>query len=102
MPTRVPCGGATRQAHDADSWSGALPSRFPTTSSGASRSRQTCSWGRHDRFVPLGLAEGASARLDWPLHVIDEAGHVPHIERPDAFLRALRSALDTSGMRRKQ
>ena len=59
-------------------------------------------WGRHDRFVPLGLAEGASARLDWPLHVIDEAGHVPHIERPDAFLRALRSALDTSGMRRKQ
>ena len=42
-------------------------------------------WGRHDRFVPLGLAEAASARLGWPLHVIDDAGHAPHIERPDAF-----------------
>jgi pimeloyl-ACP methyl ester carboxylesterase len=57
-------------------------------------------WGRHDRFVPLDLAEATSARLDWPLHVIDEAGHVPHIERPAAFLRALRTGLDTSGTRR--
>lgn len=57
-------------------------------------------WARHDRFVPLDLAEEASARLDWPLHVIDEAGHVPHIERPDAFLRALRIGLDTGSTRR--
>ena len=46
-------------------------------------------WGRHDRFVPLDLAESASARLGWPLHVIEDAGHVPHIERTDAFVRAL-------------
>lgn len=46
-------------------------------------------WGRHDRFVPLGLAEAASARLGWPLHVIEDAGHVPHIEQSDAFLEAL-------------
>jgi pimeloyl-ACP methyl ester carboxylesterase len=51
-------------------------------------------WGRHDRFVPLSLAEGASLRLDWPLHVIDDAGHVPHIERPGAFVRTLESALE--------
>jgi len=50
-------------------------------------------WGRHDRFVPLRLAEGASARLGWPLHVIDDAGHVPHLEQPNAFLAALHSAL---------
>lgn len=50
-------------------------------------------WGRHDRFVPLGVAEGASARLGWPLHVIDGAGHAPHIERPSAFLAGLRTAL---------
>jgi 2-hydroxymuconate-semialdehyde hydrolase len=49
----------------------------------------TLIWGRHDRFVPLDLAEAASARLEWPLHVIDAAGHVPHIEQPDAFLEAL-------------
>ena len=46
-------------------------------------------WGRHDRFVPVGLAESASTRLGWPLRVIDGAGHVPHIERPQAFLDAL-------------
>jgi pimeloyl-ACP methyl ester carboxylesterase len=49
----------------------------------------TLLWGRHDRFVPLGLGETASARLGWPLQVIDDAGHVPHIEQTDAFLEAL-------------
>jgi pimeloyl-ACP methyl ester carboxylesterase len=49
-------------------------------------------WGRHDRFVPVGLAESASTRLGWPLHVIDDAGHVPHIEQPQAFLHALAAA----------
>jgi 2-hydroxymuconate-semialdehyde hydrolase len=51
-------------------------------------------WGRHDRMVPLGLAEDASERLGWPLHVVDGAGHVPHLEQPDAFLRVLAVALD--------
>jgi pimeloyl-ACP methyl ester carboxylesterase len=53
----------------------------------------TLVWGSHDRFVPLSVAEWASARLDWPLHVIDEAGHVPHIERTDRFLKALPAAI---------
>ncbi|NIK55985.1 alpha/beta hydrolase [Kribbella shirazensis] len=43
-------------------------------------------WGAKDRFVPLALAEEAARRLDWPLRVIEDAGHVPHIERPAAFL----------------
>jgi pimeloyl-ACP methyl ester carboxylesterase len=51
-------------------------------------------WGRHDRFVPVELAEEASARLSWPIHVIDAAGHVPHVERPDAFVAALGEVLD--------
>jgi pimeloyl-ACP methyl ester carboxylesterase len=49
----------------------------------------TLVWGRHDRFVPLGLGEVACARLGWPLRVIEDAGHVPHIEQSDAFLEAL-------------
>ena len=49
----------------------------------------TLLWGRHDRFVPLALAETASVRLGWPLRVIEDAGHVPHVERPDAFVEAL-------------
>ena len=50
-------------------------------------------WARDDRFVPLSLAEGTSARLDWPLQVVEETGHATHIERPQAFLGALRTAL---------
>ena len=50
-------------------------------------------WGRHDRFVPLSLAEGASGRLGWPLQVIEDCGHAPHIERPGAFAAA---ALETA------
>jgi pimeloyl-ACP methyl ester carboxylesterase len=50
-------------------------------------------WGRHDRMVPLRLAEWASARLSWPLHVVEAAGHVPHIEQPEAFVRTLSTAL---------
>ncbi|MFI6673336.1 alpha/beta fold hydrolase [Kribbella sp. NPDC050470] len=46
-------------------------------------------WGAKDRFVPLELAIEASGRLGWQLRVIDDAGHVPHIERPDAFLAEL-------------
>ena len=56
-------------------------------------------WGRHDRFVPLSLAEATSPRLNWPLHVIEDAGHVPHIEQPDAFLGALQGALDANNER---
>jgi len=58
----------------------------------------TLLWGAHDRFVPLGLAEGASTRLGWPLHVIDDTGHAAHIEQPDAFLRALHAALGAGAL----
>lgn len=59
-------------------------------------------WGTHDRFVSLGLGEAASTRLGWPLRVIDDAGHVPHIERPEAFLRTLTAAVDTPTTVRSQ
>lgn len=53
-------------------------------------------WGKQDRMVPLRIAELASSKLGWPLHVVDDVGHVPHIEHPDAFLGALRAALRES------
>ncbi len=49
-------------------------------------------WGRHDRMTPLRLAEAASTRLGWPLHVVDDAAHVPHIEQPDGFVDRLAEA----------
>lgn len=50
-------------------------------------------WGRHDRMVPLAIGESASARHAWPLHVIDDAAHAPHVEQPEAFIEALGSIL---------
>jgi 2-hydroxymuconate-semialdehyde hydrolase len=53
-------------------------------------------WGRRDRMTPLRIAELASAKFGWPLHVVENVGHVPHIEQPEAFLGALRAALRES------
>jgi 2-hydroxymuconate-semialdehyde hydrolase len=49
-------------------------------------------WGHDDRMTPLPLAEAASTRLGWPLHGVDDAAHVPHIEQPDAFVDRLTEA----------
>lgn len=53
----------------------------------------TLIWGREDLQVRLRVAEAASARYGWPLHVIDGAADDPAVEQPTAFLRALRTAL---------
>jgi pimeloyl-ACP methyl ester carboxylesterase len=53
----------------------------------------TLIWGRHDRATPLAVAEAASARYGWPLHVIENCNDDPPVEQPEALLRALRTAL---------
>ncbi|MGH9161358.1 MAG: alpha/beta fold hydrolase [Vicinamibacteraceae bacterium] len=53
----------------------------------------TLIWGRHDLQVPVRIAEAASARYGWPLHVIDDVGDDPAMERPEAFIEALRAGL---------
>jgi pimeloyl-ACP methyl ester carboxylesterase len=50
-------------------------------------------WGRRDPVARLRVAEAASERYGWPLHVIEDAGDDPPIEQPEAFLHALGSAL---------
>jgi pimeloyl-ACP methyl ester carboxylesterase len=50
-------------------------------------------WGRHDRVMRLRIAEAASARYDWPLHVIEDAGHFSAADQPEAFRAALQAAL---------
>jgi pimeloyl-ACP methyl ester carboxylesterase len=49
--------------------------------------------GRHDLQVRLTVAEAASARYGWRLHVLDDAGDDPAFEQPDAFVAALRATL---------
>jgi len=56
----------------------------------------TLIWGRHDLGVRLEVAEAASARYGWALHVIENAADDPAIERPEAFLQALRATLGSS------
>lgn len=58
-------------------------------------------WGRHDLATALEVAEAASTRYGWPLHVIEDAADDPPIEQPDAFLRALHVALGRTVTRRQ-
>lgn len=55
----------------------------------------TMIWGRQDLQVRLPVAEAASARHGWPLHVIEHAGDAPGFEQPEAFLRTLHAVLGT-------
>jgi pimeloyl-ACP methyl ester carboxylesterase len=52
--------------------------------------------GRHDLATSLQIAQAASARYGWPLHVIEDAGDDPALEQPGAFSSALRVALASS------
>ena len=55
----------------------------------------TLIWGRHDRANRLRLAQDASARYGWPLHVIENCADDPPRDQPLAFVKALRMALET-------
>ena len=52
-------------------------------------------WGRQDRFVPLLIGERLQQQHAWlELQVIEESGHCPHDETPEAFHQVLLSWLD--------
>jgi pimeloyl-ACP methyl ester carboxylesterase len=51
-------------------------------------------WGAHDRLLPVGYAHRWAELLPKAeIAIIDDAGHLPLIERPDAALGALRTFL---------
>ena len=51
-------------------------------------------WGRQDRATRLRIAEAASARYGWPLHVIENCADDPPRDQPEAFLQALRTTIE--------
>jgi pimeloyl-ACP methyl ester carboxylesterase len=53
----------------------------------------TLIWGSHDPVTRPTVAETASERYGWSLHVIDGAGDDPPLEQPAAFLKALKDGL---------
>jgi pimeloyl-ACP methyl ester carboxylesterase len=59
-------------------------------------------WGRHDKATPLAVAEAASARYRWPLQVIDGANDDPPVEQPAALVQALREAMRSGEMKRRE
>ena len=50
-------------------------------------------WGVRDRMVTAALATRAHERFGWPLSMVPDAAHVPHMEQPELFLKALRELL---------
>jgi pimeloyl-ACP methyl ester carboxylesterase len=68
---------------------GAQTKRIPDAELARIDTPTTLLWGRDDRMVPLAVGEAASLRQGWALRVIDNAGHAPHIEQPDAFVEAV-------------
>ena len=48
-------------------------------------------WGRADRIVPVAHADGLAGRV--PVHIIEEAGHLPHLEQPGEVNRLLRALI---------
>jgi len=44
-------------------------------------------WGRNDRIIPLAHAEALAGRL--PVHILDEAGHLPQMEKAGEVNRLL-------------
>jgi pyruvate dehydrogenase E2 component (dihydrolipoamide acetyltransferase) len=45
-------------------------------------------WGRDDRIIPVAHAEALAARL--PVHILPEAGHLPHMEKSGAVNALIR------------
>jgi len=56
----------------------------------------TLIWGAKDPVTRVKVARAASERFGWPLHVVEDAGDDPPVEQPEAFLEALRGALEAS------
>jgi pyruvate dehydrogenase E2 component (dihydrolipoamide acetyltransferase) len=45
-------------------------------------------WGRADRIVPVAQSNALAGRF--PVHILDDTGHLPHLERPGDVSRLLR------------
>jgi pimeloyl-ACP methyl ester carboxylesterase len=70
--------------------------RLPTEDLGRISAPTTLVWGRGDRALKLKIAERASRRHGWRLEVIDGAADDPPRDQPEAFVGALRRALDAA------
>jgi pimeloyl-ACP methyl ester carboxylesterase len=55
-------------------------------------------WGSDDRILPASHLDAAAARLPHArTHLFEETGHMPQIERADAFSRLVRDFWSSDG-----
>lgn len=89
-------GGAPSVQAAVGSLMGAFGATIPMAELARIAVSTTLIWGRHDIATRLPVAEKASAALEWPLHVIEDAGDDPALEQPAAFVDTLRAVLETT------
>ena len=52
-------------------------------------------WGREDRAFPLKNADRLEADISGAVKIVfDDTGHLPQMEKPDAFNKAVRAFLE--------
>jgi pyruvate dehydrogenase E2 component (dihydrolipoyllysine-residue acetyltransferase) len=49
-------------------------------------------WGREDRIIPVAHAKALEARL--PVHILDDAGHLPHMEKAGEANRLIKRLIE--------
>jgi pyruvate dehydrogenase E2 component (dihydrolipoamide acetyltransferase) len=49
-------------------------------------------WGREDRIIPVAHAEALASRF--PVHVIEQSGHLPHMEKAGEVNRLVKSFIE--------
>jgi pyruvate dehydrogenase E2 component (dihydrolipoamide acetyltransferase) len=49
-------------------------------------------WGRDDRIIPVAHAEARASR--WPVHILDETGHLAHLEKSGEVNRLIKAFID--------
>jgi pyruvate dehydrogenase E2 component (dihydrolipoamide acetyltransferase) len=50
-------------------------------------------WGRDDRIIPVAHAEAFAGRL--PVHILDGAGHLPHLEKAGEVARLIKRFIES-------
>lgn len=51
-------------------------------------------WGREDRIIPIAHAQALAARL--PVHILEQTGHLPHMERAGEVNRLLKRLIESA------
>ncbi len=80
---------------------GALSGKIPAAELAKIEAPVALIWGRHDKANRLKIAVKASETYGWPLQVIEDTRDDPKLERPEAFVKAVRSLVGESAVQKQ-